>query len=263
MLGTKEKDYNLFQTNNKEDKEIFETNTRNKSEEYVNITAEFRACPNQTRIENLQVTFGKLFRIGTLENTIWTKKILTKPCNYVLAHLNPTQENGKTIEVQESTSKISRYGKKNEVFCNIMFMTVDTFANDSDRRNIAFFIGCGLPGDSDDPEELLSYMMGVAKFGFNHIIIIGEIEYGMIFLDCYGRVFLWEDMSQMLWPMGNSLEDARLNDGKDNLYRIALNDGTVEEFERSPEPSKSFKSISTHAKKRKNKNSKKKKKKHY
>ncbi|CAG8832538.1 5839_t:CDS:2, partial [Gigaspora margarita] len=32
-----------------------------------------------------------------------------------------------------------------------------------------------------------------------------------------------------------SLEEARLNDGKNNLYWVVLNDGTVEEFEQSLE----------------------------
>ncbi|CAG8532488.1 5729_t:CDS:2 [Paraglomus brasilianum] len=59
-----------------------------------------------------------------------------------------------------------------------------------------------------DPKELIYHIRCVANFGFDHIIIIGETEYGMIFLDCYDRVFLWENESQMLWPLGNSPEEA-------------------------------------------------------
>jgi hypothetical protein len=33
----------------------------------------------------------------------------------------------------------------------------------------------------------------VAEFGFNHFIVIGEIDYGMVFMDCYSRLFQWED----------------------------------------------------------------------
>ncbi|RIB18534.1 hypothetical protein C2G38_2036830 [Gigaspora rosea] len=249
---------NSFRTSDKGDKEILETNTRNKSEEHIDITAEFRACPNQTTIENLQASFGKLFRIGTLGGTAWTKEIPTKPCHYVLAHSSLTQDTRGTTDDQGSMSLVSKYDEQNDAFCNNTFMVVDTYANDSDRRKIASFIGCELPSDSGDPKGLELYMMWVAKFGFNHIIIIGEIDYGMIFLDCYGRVFLWEDMSQMLWPMGNSLKEARLNDGKDNLYWIVLNDGTVEEFERSLESPELSESI-----KKRTKNSKKKKKSHY
>ncbi|CAB5134836.1 unnamed protein product [Rhizophagus irregularis] len=58
-----------------------------------------------------------------------------------------------------------------------------------------------------DPRELIYYINRVAEFGFNHIIIVGETEYGMIFIDCYGRVFMWDDESPMLWPLGNSPEE--------------------------------------------------------
>ncbi|PKK75688.1 hypothetical protein RhiirC2_863086 [Rhizophagus irregularis] len=58
-----------------------------------------------------------------------------------------------------------------------------------------------------DPRELIYYINCVAEFGFNHIIIVGETEYGMIFIDCYGRVFMWDDESPMLWPLGNSPEE--------------------------------------------------------
>lgn len=47
-----------------------------------------------------------------------------------------------------------------------------------------------LPYDSRDPKEFTEftdYMESVAEFGFNHIIIIGEIDYGMVFMDCYSR----------------------------------------------------------------------------
>uniref|UniRef100_U9U1Q9 Uncharacterized protein n=1 Tax=Rhizophagus irregularis (strain DAOM 181602 / DAOM 197198 / MUCL 43194) TaxID=747089 RepID=U9U1Q9_RHIID len=59
----------------------------------------------------------------------------------------------------------------------------------------------------NDPRELIYYINRVAEFGFNHIIIVGETEYGMIFIDCYGRVFMWDDESPMLWPLGNSPEE--------------------------------------------------------
>jgi hypothetical protein len=45
-------------------------------------------------------------------------------------------------------------------------------------------------GYCSDPIELIGYIASVAEFGFNHIIIIGEIHFGMVFLDLYGRVFL-------------------------------------------------------------------------
>ncbi|RHZ78633.1 hypothetical protein Glove_158g132 [Diversispora epigaea] len=221
---------NSFWTSDNGDEEIPEFSTSIKSENNKDITVEFKSCPNRRRIENLQASFGKLFRIGTLGGATWTTEIQTKPCHYVLAH----PDSG-TTDDQEPLPQVSKYEDRNGTLCNIRLLVVDTFENDSDRRNLASFIGCELPSDSRDPKELQLYMIWAAKFGFNHIIIIGEIDYGMIFLDCYGRVFLWEDMCQMLWPMGNSLEEAKLNDGKDNLYWILLNDGIICEFEVPPE----------------------------
>ncbi|KAF0485252.1 hypothetical protein F8M41_022841 [Gigaspora margarita] len=189
---------NSFRTSDKGDVEILETNIRNKSEEHIDITAEFKACPNQTTIENLQASFGKLFRISTLGGTARTKEIPTKLCHYVLAHSSLSQDTRGTTDDQGSMSLVSKYDEQNDAFCNNTSMVVDTYANDSDHCNIASFIGCELPSDSGDPKGLELYMMWVAKFGFNHIIIIEEIDYEMIFLDCYGHVFLWKDMSQML-----------------------------------------------------------------
>ncbi|CAJ0757495.1 3470_t:CDS:1 [Entrophospora sp. SA101] len=109
-------------------------------------------------------------------------------------------------------------------------MVVDTFKDESSRRHLASSIGCELPVDSDDPKELTYYMANVAEFGFDHIIIIGELENGMIFLDCYGRVFQWEEECQMLWPLGNSLEEAMSSDGKNQVPWYWEYDGAVYEF---------------------------------
>ncbi|GES80607.1 hypothetical protein GLOIN_2v1883854 [Rhizophagus clarus] len=44
---------------------------------------------------------------------------------------------------------------------------------------------------------------------FNHIIIIGECYAGLLFLDCYGRVFEWNNsMCGILWPLGDYLNEA-------------------------------------------------------
>lgn len=41
-------------------------------------------------------------------------------------------------------------------------------------------------------------LLFVEVYGFNHIIVIGEVEFG------YGRIFKWDDESMMLWPRGGS-----------------------------------------------------------
>ncbi|CAG8453066.1 14394_t:CDS:2 [Acaulospora morrowiae] len=213
----------------------------------------FGACPNQRTIGELQTSFGKLFRIGTMGDVTWTTEIPMKPCCFVFAHPCPTQEVRKTIESHESMFQVSKCERQDEALCKNKLVVVVTFANKSDRHHLASFIGCELPKDGDDPKELELYIQWVAKFGFDHIIIIGEINYGMVFLDCYGRVFMWEDMMQVLWPMGGSLEEVKLNHGKDKLFWIVEDDGIVYEFEPPPEH------VYTTTKKGKKKNFKKKK----
>ncbi|RGB40465.1 hypothetical protein C1646_687788 [Rhizophagus diaphanus] len=114
------------------------------------------------------------------------------------------------------------------------YMLVDTFVDESVRRNIASSIRCDLPANSCDPEMLNHYYECVAEFGFNHIIVIGEMLYGLLFLDCYGRVFQWENMEQVLWPMGDSLEDSKSHE---DLVVWTVEDGVVyEESKDSLEP---------------------------
>ncbi|CAG8777198.1 23898_t:CDS:2, partial [Dentiscutata erythropus] len=104
-----------------------------------------------------------------------------------------------TTNDQGSMSLVSKYDEQNDAFCDNIFMVVDTYAND---YNIASFIGCELPSDSGDPKGLELYITGL---GYEPNVVVN----------------------------GNSLEEARLNDRKDNLYWIVLNDGTVEEFKQS------------------------------
>ncbi|CAG8637672.1 692_t:CDS:2 [Paraglomus brasilianum] len=183
----------------------------------ADIAESFKYCPDQRAIHLLQASFGKLSRIGTLGGTTWTKKIQTKPCRLVLAHPCITEETRRTIEGLRSMSQMSERIEQDESLRNNTLMVVDTFKDESSRRHLATSIGCDLPVNSDDPKELTYYMTNVAQFGFDHIIIIGEIENGMIFLDCYGRVFQWEEECQMLWPFGNSLEEAMSNDEKNQV----------------------------------------------
>ncbi|RIB15991.1 hypothetical protein C2G38_2191150 [Gigaspora rosea] len=103
----------------KGDKKILETNTRNKSEEHIDIIAKFKACHNRTTIENLWASFEKLFRIDTRGTT----------------------------NDQGSMSLVSKYDEQNDAFCDNILMVVDIYANDFDHCNIASFIGCKLPSD--------------------------------------------------------------------------------------------------------------------
>jgi hypothetical protein len=103
---------------------------------------------------------------------------------------------------------------------------VNTFA---ERSRFASFIGHEFFTDSE-AEDLTDYIACVEEFGFNHIIIIGEVDFGMIFLDCYGRIFKWDDENQILWPLGD-LEDPHKYAKKfkrgENWLGLFIKNGTV------------------------------------
>ncbi len=90
-----------------------------------------------------------------------------------------------------SVSKMSASSERDESerLCHHLPMLVDTFVNKSVCRDIAASIGCKFPIRSNEPEKLTYYMECIAEYGFEHIIFIGEMIYGIVFLDCYGRVF--------------------------------------------------------------------------
>ncbi|RGB32794.1 hypothetical protein C1646_762440 [Rhizophagus diaphanus] len=117
-------------------------------------------CPNFRIIKSLQASFGKLCQIGNMESVMWENKL----CRLVLPHPNPAQEVGPTSYDQELVSIISNCGK-NDISsqgCSDSLMVVETFVREQD--------------------------------------LIGEVDYGMVFMDCYGRLFHWEDACQILWP---------------------------------------------------------------
>ncbi|GBC51623.1 uncharacterized protein OCT59_019574 [Rhizophagus irregularis] len=158
-------------------------------------------CPNSGTIKSLQASFGKLCRIGNMGSVMRGNEL----CHFVLPHPNPAQEVGPTSYDQEPVSIMSNCGK-NDVSpqgCSDSLMVVETFVREQDRRRMALTFGYDLPFGSRDPKrlfELTDYMERIAEFGFNHIIVIGEVDYGMVFMDCYGRLFHWEDACQILWP---------------------------------------------------------------
>ncbi|RIA87840.1 hypothetical protein C1645_827202 [Glomus cerebriforme] len=192
----------------------------------------FEFCPNERTIIDLQTSIGKLRRIGTLENASWTKEeIRPRKCNFVLANHKNNNSDSNGIVSKMSTSSDR---DESERLRHHLPMVVDSFVNEPVRRDIATSIGCKLPIRSDEPEKLTYYMMCVAKYGFEHIIFIGEMIYGIVFLDCYGRVFQYEDMCQVLWPLGESLEEVRSklksNKQEDQVVWIAERDGIIYEI---------------------------------
>ncbi|CAG8699280.1 34917_t:CDS:2, partial [Gigaspora margarita] len=206
----------VFTTVENNTKTQCDNGTSVKSENDADIAESFKYCPDQRAIHLLQASFGKLCRIGILGGTTWTEKIQTKPCRFVLARPCITEETRRTIEGLRSMYSMSKRIEHDESLRNNTLMVVDTFEDESSRRHLASSIGCELPVDSDDPKELTYYK--------------ANIENGMIFLDCYGRVFQWEEECQMLWPLGNSLEEAMSNDEKHQVPWYWEYDGAVYEF---------------------------------
>ena len=82
--------------------------------------------------------------------------------------------------------------------------------SDSDCSRVATFLCLEL---QSEPQE--NY---IKKFGFNHIIIIRARYCGLLFLDCYGRVFKWENSMSILW----SLEDYSSIASKEFLTRRVI-----------------------------------------
>ncbi|CAG8741279.1 18728_t:CDS:2, partial [Rhizophagus irregularis] len=180
------------------------------STKYADVVSGIRCgeCPNRRSIGILQTRFGELFRIGTLGNNAWTTDgTPSETCRFIHAHSFPTQESS-TIEDKGTVSQVPACAVQNgkTLRYNNNSILVDAFGK-SGRSRIGAFIGFKILKDSD-PKELTSYITSVSEFGFNHIIIIGEIYSGIVFLDCYGRVFVWEDEGQMVFPLGGSPEEA-------------------------------------------------------
>ncbi|CAB4384459.1 unnamed protein product [Rhizophagus irregularis] len=161
----------------------------------------FENCPNSGRINGLQSSFRKLRRVGIMGSVTWRNELLREAYHLVHAHSCPTYKSGRQVENQGS------------MFC----------------YQVASSYGYKLPTDSCNPRELVSYIKQVAEFGFNHIIIIGELDYGMAFMDCFGRLFQWDDMLQMLWPLyNNSSKEADIRNNK--FAWFVENDGFVYEM---------------------------------
>jgi hypothetical protein len=204
--------------------------SKDKEGEHANVTLgkECAECPNGGTIEKIQTSFGELRRIGSLGGDAWKTIVPQKTCRLIHAHSRYTEDESSSIGSQASMCQVrSCEGKNGRTSrCNDPLILVDAF---EDKSRIASLIDYEVL--DSDPKELIYYIRNVAKFGFDHIIIIGEIENGILFLDCYGRVFLWDDEGRMLWPLGDSPEEAskRLIKGEDQLRWFVVN-GIVYEY---------------------------------
>ncbi|CAG8490303.1 7677_t:CDS:2 [Rhizophagus irregularis] len=144
-----------------------------------NETSEY--CPNATRIRSLHMALGEL-KGGSLEPM----------------HKMPAEGGG----LNESCRS-----------CNSSPMVIEVIANEYEHNLFASYINhgpcevsnlnCIKPGSN-----LEDYVNEVQEYGFNHIILIGVREHGIIFLNCYGRLFILDTMTGVLWPLGDTLDEA-------------------------------------------------------
>jgi hypothetical protein len=194
----------------------------------------FERCPNRRRIQELEPSLGELCRVGSFggtSGTMWTTEEPKTLCHLVLPNNFHTQN----FERQASVYKVSEGNGLHESSHahNSSFMLVEKIKNECDRHRVATSVMLNLSSKESElteleltESELTQYLEGIKEFGFNHIIIVGERDYGVFFLDCYGRMFDWDSINSLLWPLGNYLE----NKPKRVAWAVELN-GTITEFE--------------------------------
>ncbi|CAI2185449.1 9295_t:CDS:2 [Funneliformis geosporum] len=192
----------------------------------------FECCPNKRRIQEFEPSLGELFRVGSLvvtSGTTWTTEEPTTPCHHVFPNHFLTQKiecNTPMYNVSEGNGPYESSNARNN-----SFMLVEKIKNEYDRNRIATSVYHNILSESKESDitDLTDDMESIQEFGFNHIIIVGERDYGMLFLDCYGRIFDWDHINFLLWPLGNYLEH-KLHEHKNMAWSAGLN-GTITEFE--------------------------------
>ncbi|GBC40815.1 hypothetical protein GLOIN_2v1844033 [Rhizophagus irregularis DAOM 181602=DAOM 197198] len=151
------------------------------------------------RIQTLSEQLGPLLRVNTPGGSTRYKK---KFCQLVLPNDQPK------ICSNENDASLCQVFPSDEIdggdgYRNNYPILIDTIMKPN-RCYIANSLGYGiLDKDQDDyinyiKEELNIYIEEVMEYDFDHIIIIGEQDCGILFLDCFGRVFILDAMSSTL-----------------------------------------------------------------
>ncbi|CAG8670654.1 11666_t:CDS:2, partial [Ambispora leptoticha] len=180
----------------KRDRSYQQKDSRNKSEHDADIVFE---CPNQPGIQKLHTCLGQLLRIGAFCNSAWTKETPKTPCCLVFPDTQPENHaNGASL------CQVSVGDKLTGSSCNNPLIVVE-MVDPSNCSRIATSLGLDLHIETPQDviryvkEHLFCYIDEVRGYGFNHIIIIGQRYCGMLFLDCYGRVFDLDNNNNILW----------------------------------------------------------------
>ncbi|CAB5346084.1 unnamed protein product [Rhizophagus irregularis] len=140
-------------------------------------------CHNQQKNEEMQTQFGNFAELV--------------PFEVMRGNLQPLGKRIETVVLYTHTLVLSRKKHQLELIarkpcCKCTY----------DKSRIPKIIDFEVL--DTDPKELIYYISCVAAYGFDHIIIVGETDYGMICLDCYGRVFQLDDESQFFVAIEDS-----------------------------------------------------------
>ncbi|GBB86570.1 hypothetical protein RclHR1_00130011 [Rhizophagus clarus] len=141
------------------------------------------------------------------EGNAWAEKQL---CHLVLQNDRPkiwkNEDDASVCQVSASDEGDGVQGYRNN-----LPTIVETIMN-SNRCYIANSLGFKLYDEDQEDyisyikEELIGFIEEIVNFGFDHIIIIGELNYGMLFLDCFGRVFDFDAMTCTVLFLGDCSE---------------------------------------------------------
>ncbi|CAG8605173.1 19796_t:CDS:2, partial [Racocetra fulgida] len=226
IFGTKRKDSEILirgnnllwenGTNGKVDIRYEQTGVKDKS---GNDAVE---CSNREKIRELH----------TFDGFVWTNEHVQMPCYLVLPNNESKIEHDSFSVCQVPVCA----GLDIKTSCNNSPIIVERIS-ESDGIHVATSLHLKL--QTEDPQEnsmkeLQCYITEIKQFGFNHIIIIGKRYCGMLFMDCFGRVFDWDSANDALWLLGDYFEIIS-KDESEEYGRIAwgiLDDETVIELEK-------------------------------
>ncbi|GES79534.1 hypothetical protein GLOIN_2v1471870 [Rhizophagus clarus] len=176
-------------------------------------------CPNREKIKRLQEFLGSLCRVNTMEGSSWNPKT---PCNFIHPNDNPNGTDTSSMSSVQGNNKF-------DLSCNNSSLVVEMIANKSDSDRVAASLHLKIESIDLRVDGISSYLMEIAMCGFNHIIIIGEIHCGLLFLDCYERVFMWDSLVGIFLFCGNFFE-ALFEKPCEVPWAVSL-DGTVWEVD--------------------------------
>ncbi|GBB94629.1 hypothetical protein RclHR1_23910001 [Rhizophagus clarus] len=155
------------------------------------------------RIRGLSIQLVPLLRVNTPEGNARKKE----PCHLVLPDDRPKISSFKDDASICQVSVSDGYDEENGYSSNSS-VVIDTITK-FNRCHIANSTGFKLyDKDQEDyisyiKEKLIGYIEEVERYGFDHIIVIGELNYSLLFLDCFGRMFYLDSLTSELFLLGD------------------------------------------------------------